>query len=75
MHLMIWAAIGPALLQRVADIWDLCSTISDVLDCMFSATLLRQYHVKELLEKELQFYPTLLIHLYWKEVFEEVEPC
>ena len=58
MHLMIWAAIGPALLQGVADIGDVCSTVSDVLDSMFSATLPRQYHVKDLIEKELQFYPT-----------------
>ena len=58
MHLLIWAAIGPALLQGVADIVDLWNTVSDVLDSMFSATLPRQYHVKGLIEKELQFYPT-----------------
>ena len=54
MHLMIWAAIRPALLQGVADTADVCNTVSDV----FSATLPRQYHVKDLIEKELQFYPT-----------------
>ena len=55
MHLLIWAAIGPALLQGVADIADVCNTVSDVLDSMFSTTLPRQYHVKDLIEKELQF--------------------
>ena len=44
--------------KRVADIGDVCNTVSDVLDSMFSATLPRQYHVKDLIEKELQFYPT-----------------
>ncbi len=27
MHLMIWEAIGPALLQGVADIEDVCNTV------------------------------------------------
>ena len=58
MHLMMWAEIGPALLQGIADIADVCHTISDVSDSMFSATLPRQYHVKDLIEKELQFYST-----------------
>ena len=57
-HLMIWAEIGPALLQGVADIRDVCNTVSYVSDSMFSATLPRRYHVKDLIEKELQFYPT-----------------
>ncbi len=41
MHLIIWAAIGPALFQGSADIGDVCNTVSDVLDSMFSATLPR----------------------------------
>ena len=39
MHVMIWAAIGPALLQGVAGLKDECNTFSDVLDNMLSATL------------------------------------
>jgi hypothetical protein len=57
MHLMIWAAIGPALLQGVADMEDVCNMVSDVLDSMLNATLPRNYHVKDLIAKELQFYP------------------
>ena len=42
----------------IVDIENVCNTVSDVLNSMFSATLARQYHVKDLIEKELQFYPT-----------------
>jgi len=58
MHFMIWAAIGPALLQGVADMDDVCNAVSEILDSIFNATLPRNYHVKNLIEKELQFYPT-----------------
>jgi hypothetical protein len=57
MHLMIRAAIGPALLQVVADMEDVSNVVSDVLDSMLNATLPRNYHVQDLIAKELQFYP------------------
>ena len=57
-HFMIWAAICPDLLQGVADMEEICKVVSEVLDSMFCATLPREYQVKDLIEKELQFYPT-----------------
>ncbi len=58
LYICVWAAIDLAMLQGVADIDNVCNTDSDDDDSMFSATLPIQYHVKDLIEKELQFYPT-----------------
>ena len=57
-HLMLWAAICADLLQGVADMKEICDIVSETLDSMFCATLPREYHVKDLIEKELLFYPT-----------------
>lgn len=51
MHLMIWAAIGSALLQGVADMDDVCNVISDILESMFNATLPRNIMSKTLLKR------------------------
>ena len=58
MHLLIYAAICPALLQGIADMKEVCIVVSKVLDSMFQCELPREYHIKDLIEKELPFYPT-----------------
>jgi hypothetical protein len=60
-HIMIWAAICPALLQGVADIKEVCDIVCQALDSMFCATIPRQYHVKDLLEKEMRLFSTKTI--------------
>jgi hypothetical protein len=57
-HLQIWSAICPALLQGTVDMQEVCDVISETLDSMICATLPREYHVKDLIERELPFYPT-----------------
>ena len=44
-----------ALLQGVADMNAVCNVVSDVFGSMFNATFPRNCHVKDLIEKELQF--------------------
>ena len=72
-HFMIWAAICPDLLQGVADMKEICNVLSEVLDSMFCATLPREYHVKDLIEKNYHFIQPNSMHL--KRQSEEAGQC
>jgi hypothetical protein len=58
LHCLIHSTITAALLQGAVDFKEVCDTLTDVLDSIFSATIPKQYHVKYLIEKELPFYST-----------------
>jgi len=47
--------MAAASLQGVADMKDVCNVVSDVFDSMVNATFPRNCHVKDFIEKELQF--------------------
>ena len=57
-HFILYSLIGPALLQGVAEMADVCKSITEALDSMLRASVPRPFHVKYLVQKELPFYNT-----------------
>ena len=54
---MLWAVICATLLQWVYDMKEVCGVVSETLDSMLCATLPQEFYVKDLIKKELLFYP------------------
>ena len=56
MHGVGWGGLPPDLLSRIASFQDLCKEVEKVLESMYCATLPREVHVADLVNKELPRY-------------------
>lgn len=53
---MIWGGLSPGLLEKISTYPDLCREAQRVLNSMYCATLPREVHVKDLINKEIGRY-------------------
>ena len=56
MHAVIWGGLCPELLARISTFPDLCQEAEKVLDSMYCASLPREVHVRDLVNKTLPLY-------------------
>jgi hypothetical protein len=53
-HVVLWGGLSPDILELVADMPELCEHVRSVLDSIYSATLPREVHVRDLVTKDLK---------------------
>ena len=53
-HVILWGGITPKLLEGAAQYQDLCTTISEVLQTMYTADLPREMLVQDLVQREMK---------------------
>ena len=53
-HVVLWGGLSPDILELVADVPELCRHVGSVLDSIYSATLPREVHVRDLVTKDLK---------------------
>jgi hypothetical protein len=53
-HVVLWGGLSPDILELVADLPELCKHVGSVLDSIYSATLPRDVHVRDLVTKDLK---------------------